>query len=190
MKVNSLKTFKQIRELEEQMEKNPSPETQAKIDALNAKIDKMDETTKNNEDYWESVGGYKNIFVHRIECPVEIYEECRKRMKQAYEDDPVKSFGFWGYGAQIFIDKEFLPQLKIFDVKKMNLSQFLNEYSSLVSKRYMKPRMKMTPKEEEEWEQRRIAKEEKKALEEQKKREREEYYKKRMMTIDDPESVD
>ena len=168
--------YNRVRELEKQMKTNPSPELELEISKINAQLDKINETQKNKA-YWESVKGYKSLYIHTIECPIEIYQICKSRMDKAYEDDPVKSMGFWDFGQQVFVDKEFLPQLKVFNVKKFNTSQFLNEFSNLDNKRYMTPSMKMSPQQMEEWEQRGIEKREKEEAAEKRRIEVEEYRK-------------
>lgn len=146
-------------------------EVQQELIALRQKYDEL--STKSAEKEDRQPKGYSTLYIHSIECPMNVYNECKARMDIAYENDPVKSYGFWGWGAQIFIDAEFLPQLKIFNVKPINLTQFMDEYDSMVKNRYKKERMKLTPEEMQEWEKRRIEKEEAKKLEEQKMQERE-----------------
>lgn len=113
-----------------------TPEIQSRIEQINDRLDKTKEAF-NSDEYSESIEGYKTLYLHSIQCPKEIYEESLKRMDEAYENDPNKSLGFWGWGAQVFVDAEFLKQLKIINIQEFNVSQLLDEMKHMDFKRYL-----------------------------------------------------
>ena len=125
-----------------QLEELPQTnEITAKIEKIDAMIDKINETTKSeNKAYWDSVSGYKTIFIHTVRCPKDIYERARQFMNGEYEADSendAKLFGFWMWGSQVFIVEEDLPNLQIVDVKELSLSDFIKEYKDVSVNRYL-----------------------------------------------------
>jgi len=133
------KLFEESDKLEENLKNNPNQEALVKrIEEIKTKLERLNETTKmENKAYWNSIKGYKNIFLHTIQCPREIYEDSEKMMKDVYKSDPVKNFGFWSWEAQIFIEGKYLSQLSISNVKKLNVSQFSDEYRNVSFNRFL-----------------------------------------------------
>jgi hypothetical protein len=180
LEFNRNKLQKQIQMLEQQPK---TVDTETKILELEDKIAKINQTTRDNDKYDKSVEGYKTLYIHAITCPKSIYEEAKHRMNKAFEEDSVKSFGFWNWGEQIFIDAEFLPQLQIITVEKIDLSSLYDSYRDFSRDRYMKPKMTLTPQEEKEWEQQRLEKIEKARLEKEKREQWTQYDKMKLNPI-------
>lgn len=130
--------FDEMHKLEDQQKVAPTPEIEQRLQEINEKIDKIRETVDlDNKAYWDSIKGYKTLYLHTIRCPIEVYEESKRLMESTYEDDPKKSFGFWGWGAQTFVEAKNLPKLEVVDVKEFNMTQLYNEYKQLSFNRHL-----------------------------------------------------
>lgn len=154
---------KKYRELEEQQKVTPAPEIELQMQDIDAKIDKLRETTKTeNKAYWESITGYKTLYLHTVLCPLEIYDESQKMMQEVYEADPIKSFGFWNWGAQVFIEAHDLSSLVVKSVDELSIGDLFAKYKNENLNRYVDYPSRLYAK---EWERQEA--ERKKKLEEQ-----------------------
>ncbi len=118
---------------------NRSEEIENRIVSLKERIDKMREK-REGDPHVNTKGGYKTLYIHTVKCPKEIYELAKSDFNETYENDPVKSFGFWAWGQQIFIEDKYLPELQIVKVKRLNESDYHDEYKNVSLNRYVQDR--------------------------------------------------
>ena len=86
---------------------------------------------------WPKEVSYSKVFLHRILCPEDIYKKSKDHFWSAYTQDYHKdSFGFWGWGDQIFVLEEDLSKLEIVKVQSMNQAGFLKENENLRRSNY------------------------------------------------------
>ena len=103
---------------------------------------------------------YQTIYIHKISCPKEIFDECvrlfRETEASGYRADNIL---FWGWGFQTFIPEEYLKQLEIISVEKLDESLFQQKYRDLLwqgKERSRKPSWNKTPEEEQEFQEEEI----------------------------------
>ena len=128
-----------VKELYDLGDKERTPEEDKKMKCIQEKYDKISDATDRDE-YIKSVEGYKTIYIHKVACPRPIYEIAEKLYNEAKQSEwgsKKSDFGFWAWGEQIFIPERYLPELKIIGVEELNVSQMLNRFKDLSSRRYM-----------------------------------------------------
>jgi len=127
--------------LEKKQRDNPSEFTerdQKELESIDERIDKLSDTMDGKE-YQKSIEGYKTIYIHKISCPRDVYKKALDFFDKAYESGYKQDqFGFWGWGKQVFIPQEDLPQCKIIGVEELNDSQMHEKYQDLSIRRYMR----------------------------------------------------
>jgi len=117
--------------------KELSEEETIKFNNLKDKLDRINETM-DSDAYQRSIGNYSKVYVHKVSCPKRILNDSIALMNEAYnsgykEDD----FGFWGWGAQVFIPQDFLNQLEVVGVEEWNNSKVAEESHKSWTKRYI-----------------------------------------------------
>jgi len=104
----------------------------------------MDSPTHNKE----VRKGFGTLYLHKISCPQKIFEKSMGLMHEEFDRQQrmgIDNFGFWIWGAQVFVPAMYLKNLTIVSVKKMGISDFCQKYQEGMNKRYrymgtMKPR--------------------------------------------------
>ncbi len=132
---------KSLRSMYDELDKleeisNRSEEIEKRIVSLQERIDRMREK-RDGDPHANTKDGYKTLYIHTVKCPKEIYELAKRDFNETYENDPVKSFGFWAWGQQIFIEDKYLPELQIVKVKRLNESDYHDEYKNVSLNRYV-----------------------------------------------------
>lgn len=147
--------IKQITDNNTKTAKNP--EDQPKLDEANRMLDKIRPTIQ-SEEFEEANKGYQTIYIHKIACPREVYNEAMTRFTSAYKSGYQKdNFGFWGWGEQIFIDSDLLPSLKIISVEELTNKDFTKKYKEL-NRNNRTPSLKLNKEQEEKFNQEELAK--------------------------------
>ena len=146
-----LRETDRIEGIDGQYKKAHNPEEQAKLDELYRELDKIDESMS-SEGYRAATKGYGRVYVHKILCPKEIYEDCVRIFNEVYDSGYMSgAFGFWAWGAQIFVPAEYLKYLKIISVRSMTRDDFYKEYKSLGMGTDRRRSTKLTPQQQQEF---------------------------------------
>ena len=114
---------------------NPSNEIILEINSVRDRLERLKDKL-NSDPHSKTMGGYKTIYIHTVSCPVDVYKLAKRNFKETYENDPVKSFGFWAWGDQIFIEDKYLPLLEIIKVDTLNTSDYHNRYKDVSLNRH------------------------------------------------------
>jgi len=96
-----------------------TPEGKARLAEIDSQIDKVRDRIGGESHYRRPSRRYKTVFVHRIAAPDWVVDEARECMRRVYNATPNNkiNFGFWFWGAQIFVEAHNLRQLRITSVK-------------------------------------------------------------------------
>ena len=135
------------------MAKDPSQ--QSILDNLHEELDKVNDVI-NRDSYQKGTEGYKTIYIHKILCPKNIYDECLKIMDKVFDDGYKKdSIGFWMWGPQIFIPEQYLKNMEIISVKKLDKNDFLQNLYDIShgKRRITQPSLKLSPEKMKQFEE-------------------------------------
>lgn len=95
-------------------------------DQLKARLDK---TNKSLGDYLDSATGYQRVYVYRVHCPKWVYDASVELFDAAYDAGYLKdSFGFWAWGDQVFIPREYMSHLRILSTTEYDVGDLYDEY--------------------------------------------------------------
>ena len=82
---------------------------------------------------------YHTLYLHKVSFPKSTYKQCMdwfygfmEREKQEKGDI---NFGFWGWGAQVFIPAELLNQIQIISVTELSEGEFIDEYKNTMRRK-------------------------------------------------------
>ena len=107
------------------------------LERLNNKIEKMRESFNRKKFQKDLEGGYRRLYIHKVECPKDVFYKSKELFNSIYESGYNKdNWGFWSWGDQIFIPEEYLPDLKILNVEELNESDYHNKYKEFSLNRY------------------------------------------------------
>lgn len=72
---------------------------------------------------------YKTIYLYTVKIPKTTYKKAKEyyneKIKESGNGD---NYGFWGWGAQIFLTKDMVDDIQIVNVKKLSEGEFLKLY--------------------------------------------------------------
>lgn len=131
-----------------------NPVDQGKLDELFKKREKINNSM--SKEGYKNLQGYKTIYIHKIACPRDMYKECQRIFREMYDSGYRKNnMGFWGWGDQIFIPKEFLRDLEMLSIEELNEGEIRDKYKSFMAdrSRHQRPKLKLTPEEEKKFEE-------------------------------------
>lgn len=90
----------------------------------------------NRDSFSDSNLAYQTLYIHKIGCPKTVYHQAIKFFhdmgKAEYKPE---DFGFWAWGAQIFIIDKWLPHLEILDIEELNKEDILDIDERMCGKR-------------------------------------------------------
>ena len=97
--------------------------------------------TMSRKEYQKSTRGYQTLYIHTIWCPAETYKECEELFYAVADKraDPMENFGFWNWGAQIFIPDYLLKDVKIISVKEISAGELMDELFDEYKRKPMYP---------------------------------------------------
>jgi hypothetical protein len=123
LKIQWKEIWKRIEILEDLSTRTPQEDVE--LQSLENKIEKLRDSFENVD---KQQKGYSKVFVHKVACPNEIFEKYQKRFEQKQNEKMnINNWGFWGWGDQVFIDREDLPKLKIVKVEKWEKPKLFDE---------------------------------------------------------------
>lgn len=121
----------------ELQEKDRTPEEEIELEMITNKRDKIEDSMMGKE-YQKSVEGYQKLYIHKIACPRNVYKQASNFFEGAYDEGYRKdNFFFWGWGEQIFIPEQLLPELRIIGIEELNTSQIHDKSEEFDRRRYM-----------------------------------------------------
>jgi len=121
-----------IREFEKISSKTPQQE--AELQNLHNQIDKIEDSFNKVSNEQK---GYSKIFIHKVTCPKEVFDQYQKRIKRQQQEGLKNgNFAFWAWGEQIFIDKADLSKLKIIKVEEWDASKLRQKEQDSWLQRY------------------------------------------------------
>jgi hypothetical protein len=128
-------TWDKIHDLDYKKDKTDKDEIELK--RLNEKIEKMRESFNSGQFQKDLDGGYRRLFIHKIECPKYVFNKSKELFNRIYESGYNQdNWGFWGWGAQIFIPEEYLSKLRILNVEELNEAGYHDKYKEFSMNRY------------------------------------------------------
>jgi len=74
---------------------------------------------------------YETLFIHKVSVPEWVLKESYKRQKQTFNIEDARgeaSFGFWGWGQQVFIPEDLLNHVSIIDIKNYSYDELQDKY--------------------------------------------------------------
>lgn len=80
---------------------------------------------------------YKYLFLHKVFIPKEAYNASMEFWKNLSKDFTFNNMGFWAWGEQFFVPADFLDDIQIISIKKLDSDQLAQAHSDL------KPRHEM-----------------------------------------------
>lgn len=79
-----------------------------------------------DEDFERNNPPYKVLYLHKVSCPREVFEESKQLFMDAYEAGYKKDvFGFWNWGDQVFIPEKDLSKLNILSVQEKDVGDLI-----------------------------------------------------------------
>lgn len=148
--LNKLHTevVREIRLLTEKVSANiATDEEKQKLEHLDEKLDRIN-SSMSRDTFEKDKKHYQTLYIYTVSCPPDVYKEVQDiyygTMKEESEKGEL-SYGFWGWGAQVFIPDYLLDQIKIIDVRKIDSGELSQELSDS----YKKPRHYSPTKENE-----------------------------------------
>lgn len=135
------KVNKELFKLEDEIQKIDSEsdnfvELNLKLEELNNRRDEISESLR-KDSFTDNNKAYKEIYIHKISCPKIIYEKAVKLYNDAYNNRYMDGeIGFWAWGSQVFIIEEWLPQLKIISIEKLDSGSLMQKYKEINRRPY------------------------------------------------------
>lgn len=74
----------------------------------------------------EKVKSYQSLYIHEFSVPQSVIEKSHELMREIFNEENrlgTASFGFWGWGSQVFISEQFLGELRLEKVKDYSLNE-------------------------------------------------------------------
>lgn len=120
--------FQQLRSLRVEIDKMEAENPEDP--RLNELEDKRNEIADKvySEDFQRANQGYSKLFLHKISCPKEVYDEAVELYQKAHDAGykEGKEFEFWLWGDQTFIPAKDLSKLEIVSVTEMDAGELID----------------------------------------------------------------
>lgn len=110
---------------------------EAKEDALHDELQERYKSLRTEEELGHGV--YKTLYLHKVSLPKATYKQCMEWFygfeKREKEQTGEINYGFWGWGAQVFIPAEFVNQIQILSVTELPQGEFIDEYKNIMRRK-------------------------------------------------------